>query len=327
MRVTHGFTSNPKTKIDTDTSYTLHIRTALDRAWRGDGRVKAVQLLRERLGRGTLLAAPGAPDALAARLVEAAGFEAVYMTGLGATASRLGMPDLGLMTQTEMAEHARAMCRAVAAPVIADADTGYGGPLNVRRAVADYVQAGVAALHLEDQVSPKRCGQLAGVRVVSVAEAEARVSAAGSAREEFGDLAIIARTDALPGQGLDAAVERARRYAGLGVDLVFIDGVKTVKEVEAIAARVAAPKVVSIVDGTDAARLSHADLDSMGFAVCLYALTGLFASLAAQTAAFAALRETGTLPATEYDYARFCEMIGLRSHQDFARRFEAEKGA
>lgn len=289
--------------------------------------MKTTQLLRERLRRGSLLAAPGAPDALSARLVEAAGFDAVYMTGLGATASRLGMPDLGLMTQTEMAEHARAICRTVAVPVIADADTGYGGPLNVRRAVADYVQAGVAALHLEDQVSPKRCGQLAGVRVVSMPEAEARFSAAVSAREEFGDVVIVARTDALPGQGMGAAVERVRRYAGLGVDLVFIDGVKTVKDVEMIAARVEAPKVVSIVDGTDAARLSHSDLDAMGFAVCLYAVTGLFASLAAQTAAFGALRATGTLPATQYDYARFCEMIGLRSHQDFAQRFEAERDA
>jgi 2-methylisocitrate lyase-like PEP mutase family enzyme len=289
--------------------------------------VKAVEVLRERLGRGGLLAAPGAPDALSARLVAAAGFEAVYMTGLGATASCLGMPDLGLMSQTEMAEHARAMCRAVTAPVIADADTGYGGPLNVRRAVADYVQAGVGALHIEDQVSPKRCGQLAGVRVVSEPEAEARFKAAIAARAEFGDVVIIARTDALPGQGMDVAVERARRYAGLGVDLVFVDGVKSVKEVEATAARVEGPKVVSIVDGTDAARLGHAELEAMGFAICLYAVTGLFASLAAQTAAFAALRETGALPGTGYDYARFCELIGLGPYQGFAHRFETEGDA
>ena len=283
--------------------------------------------LRQRLADGGIIAAPGAPDALSARIIAAAGFEAVYMTGLGATASRLGMPDLGLMTQTEMAEHARAMCRAAAVPVIADADTGYGGPLNIRRAVADYVQAGVAALHLEDQVSPKRCGQLAGVKVVPVAEAEARLRSALAARAEFGDVVIIARTDALPGSGIDIAVERAKRYAGLGVDLVFVDGVKTVAEVEAIAARVEGPKVVSIVDGTDAARLSLAELDQMGFSMCLYAVTGLFASMAAQTAAFAALRETGSLPATGYDYARFCGVIGLAPHQAFAHRFETESEA
>jgi len=286
-----------------------------------------VRILRQRLQQGGILAAPGAPDALSARVIAAAGFEAVYMTGLGATASRLGLPDLGLMTQTEMAEHARAMCRAVDVPVIADADTGYGGPLNIRRAVADYVQAGVAALHLEDQVSPKRCGQLAGVKVVPIAEAEARLKTALAARDEYGDMIIIARTDALPGSGIEVAAERARRYAGLGVDLVFVDGVKTVAEVEAIAARVQGPKVISIVDGTDAARLDLKTLDQMGFAICLYAVTGLFAGLAAQTAAFAALRSSGALPPVGYDYSQFCALIGLAPHQQFAHRHEIESGS
>lgn len=273
-----------------------------------------------------MIAAPGAADAMTARVIAAAGFGAVYMTGLGATASRLGMPDLGLMTQTEMAEHARAMCRAVDVPVIADADTGYGGPLNIRRAVADYVQAGVAALHLEDQVSPKRCGQLAGVQVIPLAEAEARLKAALDTRDEFGDVIVIARTDALPGNGIDVAVDRARRYTDLGVDLVFIDGVKTRAEVEAIAMRVDGPKVISIVDGTDAAQLDLKTLDEMGFALCLYAVTGLFAGLAAQSAAFAALRSSGSLPALDYDYGRFCELIGLEPHQSFAHRHEAGDG-
>lgn len=283
----------------------------------------AVARFRARIAAPKILAVPGAIDALGARLVAQAGFGAVYMTGLGATASRLGMPDLGLMTQTEMAEHARAMCRATDIPVIADADTGYGGPLNIRRAVADYVQAGVAALHLEDQVSPKRCGQLAGVKVVPVAEAEARLKAALAAREEFGDVAIIARTDALPGSGLEAATERARRYAGLGVDLVFVDGVKTRAEVEGIAAAIEGPKVISLVDGTDAAQLSLADLQEMGFSVCLYAVHTLFSGLAAQTRHLAQLLETGQLSDTGYDYARFCGLIDLAPQQEFAHRFEA----
>lgn len=280
---------------------------------------------RQRLSDPRILAAPGAIDALGARLVAQAGFEAVYMTGLGATASRIGMPDLGLMTQTEMAEHARAMCRVAGVPVIADADTGYGGPLNIRRAVADYIQAGVAALHLEDQVSPKRCGQLAGVRVVPVSEAEARLKAALAAREEFGDIVVIARTDALPGQGLDAALERAKRYAGLGVDLVFVDGVKTRAEVEGIARGLAGRKVISIVDGTDAAQLSLQGLEEMGFSICLMAVHGLFASLGAQAASLAELARSGRLPQTGYDYARFCDLIGLGPHQDFAHRFEVDE--
>lgn len=287
-----------------------------------EGAGTSVEQLRDRLRQPRILAAPGAADALTARLVALAGFEAVYMTGLGATATRLGMPDLGLMTQTEMAEHARTMCRAVPVPVIADADTGYGGPLNIRRAVADYIQGGVAAMHLEDQVSPKRCGQLAGIKIVSEDEAAARLRAAIGARDEYGDVVVIARTDALPGYGIDKAVERAARYADLGADLVFVDGVKTRAEAEAIADRISGPKVISIVDGTDAAQLGLHDLEQMGFAICLYAVTGLFAGLAAQTAAFAHLAKTGTLPATGYDYARFCDLIGLERHQSFAHRFE-----
>ncbi|OWJ88969.1 isocitrate lyase/PEP mutase family protein, partial [Paracoccus yeei] len=130
--------------------------------------------LRALLAHGRIIAAPGAPDALSARLIARTGFDAVYMTGLGATASRLGAPDLGLLSQTEMADQARAMAAAAGVPVIADADTGYGGPLNLRRVVDDYARAGIAAFHVEDQQMPKRCGQLSGARLVPPAEAEAR---------------------------------------------------------------------------------------------------------------------------------------------------------
>jgi 2-methylisocitrate lyase-like PEP mutase family enzyme len=282
----------------------------------------SVQKLRRTLFAGDIIAAPGAVDALGARVIEKAGFGAAYMTGLGATASRLGMPDLGLMTQTEMADHARAMCRVVDIPVIADADTGYGGALNIRRAVADYVQAGVAALHLEDQVSPKRCGQLAGIKTVSYEEAINRFRAAMAAREEYGDIAVIARTDALSANGLEAALERAKRYADLGVDLVFVDGVKHIAEVEGIAKSVPGLKAISLVDGTEAAQLSLTELQEMGFSICLYAVHGLFAGLAAQTQAFAHLKTHGTLAPTGTDYAAFCDVVGVQSHQSFAYRFE-----
>ena len=282
--------------------------------------------LREWLDAGRIVAAPGAADALTARLVAHLGFPAVYMTGLGATASRLGMPDLGLMTQTEMADHARAMTRAAGIPVIADADTGYGGPLNIRRAVADYAMAGVAALHLEDQVSPKRCGQLSGIRLVDLPEAEARLRAALAARDALAPgMLVIGRTDALPGLGIDEAVSRAARYADCGVDLVFVDGIKTRAEVESVAARVPGRKVVSLVDGTDAAALTLDDLQQMGFSICLYAVTTLFAALGAQTRALAALSATGTVAGIEgqASYAGFCEIVGLAEHQSFAHGFEA----
>ncbi len=162
--------------------------------------------LRAGMAQGIVMA-PGAADALTARLVERAGFPAVYMTGFGATAARLGLPDLGLMSQTEMTEHARIMTRAVTIPVVADADTGYGGPANIHRTVREHVQAGVAAIHLEDQVAPKRCGQLAGIRLVDAEENARRLACALEARGED-DLLIIGRTDALPAMGLDEAVRR-----------------------------------------------------------------------------------------------------------------------
>jgi 2-methylisocitrate lyase-like PEP mutase family enzyme len=125
-----------------------------------------VETLRGLIANGNIVRAPGAPDSLSARIVEANGFEAVYMTGFGATASRLGRPDIGLLTQTEMTSHARDMVRATGIPIIADADAGYGGPANIERTMMEYEQAGVAAVHFEDQVSPKRCGQLAGIRLI-----------------------------------------------------------------------------------------------------------------------------------------------------------------
>lgn len=277
--------------------------------------------LRKQLDAKELIVAPGASDALTARLVQRQGFDAVYMTGLGATAIRLGSPDLGLMTQTEMADHARAMVRAVDIPVIADADTGYGGALNVARTVREYNQGGVAALHLEDQISPKRCGQLAGVRLVAAQDAAARLRAAVAARAED-NIVLIGRTDALAAKGLDAAVERAVCYSDTGVDLVFVDGVKTRREVEQIATRVPGPKVLSLVDGTDAAMLRISDVRELGFSVVLYAVTTLFAAAKASQDALARLASNGVAGqgGEALTYAEFCKIVDLTGHQDFAHR-------
>lgn len=284
------------------------------------------QVLRHRITQGGVVAAPGAPDALSARLVAQCGFEAVYMTGLGATASRLGSPDLGLLSQTEMADHARSMAGVAGVPVIADADTGYGGPLNLRRVVEDYARAGIAAFHVEDQQMPKRCGQLSGARLVPPEEAAARLRAAVAARNASGcPMLVIGRTDALGVEGMDAAIERAKRYADTGVDLVFVDGIRTVEQVETVAVRLAGPKVVSIVDGTDAARLRLDQIDGMGFTLCLYALTALLASLSAQASALAHLRSVGEIRSDPagFDYARFSNLVDLTGHQAFAHEFEA----
>lgn len=273
--------------------------------------------LKAAIDAGELVHAPGAYDALSARLVQHAGFPAVYMTGFGATASRLGQPDIGLLTQTEMTTHARDMARAVSIPVIADADTGYGGPSNIERTVQEYLQAGVAAIHLEDQVAPKRCGQMTGIRLMDARENERRLRCALQARGDA-PLLVIGRTDALPAAGLDEAVDRARRYQDAGVDLVFVDGVKTVAEIEAIARRVPGRKVASIVDGTDAARLGTCELQQLGFSLVFHAVTALFTAARAVEQALRVLRDAGTsaaLPEPGMSYTRFTEIVDLAHHQ------------
>lgn len=279
--------------------------------------------LRRLLQAGEIVMAPGAPDSITARLVQKAGFPAVYMTGFGATASRLGTPDIGLLTQTEMTSHARDMVRAVDIPVIADADTGYGGPSNIHRTVREYLQAGVAAIHLEDQVAPKRCGQMAGIRLMDAEENVRRLRAAVESRGD-GDLLIIGRTDALPAAGIDEAVRRAKLYQQAGIDLVFVDGIKTVEEVEAVARAVSGPKVVSLVDGTPAAALTAAQLQGMGFAVVFYAVTALFTAVRAVSDALAELRRAGTSVGAAggmVSYADFTALVDLDFHKNLDDRF------
>ncbi|KZM73476.1 isocitrate lyase/PEP mutase family protein [Nocardia terpenica] len=264
-----------------------------------------------------IVRAPGAFDSMSARLVERAGFPAVYMTGLGATASRLGQPDIGLLTQTEMAEHARNMVRATSIPVVADADTGYGGPSNIHRAVQEYLQAGVAALHLEDQVIPKRCGQLSGIRLVSAEEGEQRIRAAVAARGDE-SLIIIGRTDALGVTGREDAVDRATRYRNAGADLMFVDGIKTRADLDYIAEHLPGPKVASLVDGTDAAATSALELERMGFSMVFYALTALLSAVASVQESLGQLYADGVVPASRptLTYAEYSQLVGLDFHRE-----------
>lgn len=282
----------------------------------------AYKTLKQLLEGGEIVLAPGAPDAITARLVEAAGFPAVYMTGFGATASRLGMPDIGLLSQTEMTEHARNMTRAVSVPVIADADTGYGGPSNIDRTVREYLQAGVAAIHLEDQAMPKRCGQTSGVRLVDASSGAKRLKCAVQARGS-GDLLVIGRTDALPVEGVVEAVRRARLYREAGADLVFVDGVKRIKDLEAVAAAVEGPKVVSLVDGNETATLTAKDLQDLGFSLAFYPLTALFTATRAVADALAHLRTAGTPEGgpPQHTYEEFSRIVGTGVHQDLDERF------
>jgi 2-methylisocitrate lyase-like PEP mutase family enzyme len=279
--------------------------------------------LRRLLEGEELVRAPGAPEALTARLIEQAGFPAVYMTGFGATAVLLGCPDIGLLTQTEMTTHARSLVRAVAVPVIADADTGYGGPANIERTVKEYGQAGVAAIHLEDQAAPKRCGHMAGVKLVPTETMLRRLDCALAARGDE-DLLIIGRTDALAAAGLDEAIQRARRYRDVGVDLLFVDAVKRIEDARAVGQAVAGPLVISVVEGNETAKLTPDELKQMGFALALYPLSTLFSGTHAIRDVLAELRRSGTTQARTdrmLTYAEFSEVVCLDHFRGLDGRF------
>ena len=243
--------------------------------------------LRCRLHSGPLVLAPGVFDALSARLVERCGFEATYASG-GAIARALGFPDLGLVTLTEMAEALRRICRCTRLPVVADADTGYGGPLNVHRTVEEWERAGVAALHLEDQAFPKRCGWYTGISLVSCEEMRGRVRAALEARRE--GVVVIARTDARAVEGLEGALRRAVAYAEAGAEALFVQGLASLAEVEHAARRLPRPLVVNVPPG---ARWSVAQLEGAGCRLAIYPAELQRAALAAMRSAARSLREFG----------------------------------
>ena len=260
---------------------------------------------------------------LTARLVEQAGFPAVYMTGFGATASRIGCPDVGLLTQTEMATHARDMVRAVDVPVIADADTGYGGPANIERTVQEYQQAGVAAIHLEDQATPKRCGHMAGVKLIPDAEMVRRLKCALAVRGDD-DLIIIGRTDALPSSGVEEAIRRAKAYRQAGVDIVFVDAVKRIADARAIATAIEGPLMISIVEGNETAQLRADDLKEMGFSLALYALSALLSAARAIQEVLDELREKGTTHERldrMMTYSEFSQVVDLEHYRELDEEF------
>ena len=276
----------------------------------------AMATLRELLAGPEPVLAPGAYDALSARLVARAGFPAVYMTGFGASASLLGRPDVGLLSFDEMAGHARRLAQAVSVPLIADADDGYGNPLNVMRTVREYAAAGVAALHIEDQVAPKRCGHMEGKEVIAAAEMAEKVRAAVEARGEDGPL-IIARTDARAVEGLDAALERARRYREAGADALFVEAPETEAEIEAVAAAFPdVPLVFNWVDGGKTPQLPLERIRGLGFALVIYPVTTLFAAAAAVAGVLEHLGDHDVPP-----FDAFTDMIGLPEMRALEARF------
>jgi 2-methylisocitrate lyase-like PEP mutase family enzyme len=264
------------------------------------------QRLRQQRRAPGLVIAPGAYDGLSARLIEQAGFDVVYMTGSGAANSLLGQPDVGLTTMTEMAGQAARICAAVDLPVVADADTGYGGLLNVRRTVQEYERAGVAGLHIEDQTFPKRCGHFAGKTVVPLEEGVSRIRAALAARHDP-DLVIIARTDAAAVEGLDAALQRARAYEDAGADMLFVEAPHGIDELQTIGHSFRVPLIANMVEGSATPILPAAELEAMGFKLVLHAGALLRSAALAMEEVLAHIREHRSTLGIEHRLITFDE--------------------
>ena len=250
--------------------------------------------LRSLLDTGELIVAPGIFDGLSAHLVRRMGFRAGYLTGAGVAASGYGLPDIGLVGMAEMADRV-AMAATVLGdiPLIADADTGYGPPMSVARTVRAYERAGVAAIQLEDQAFPKRCGHLPGKELVST---QAYLAALGAALEARTDALIIARTDARSVLGLSAAIERGNAYAAAGADIVFVEAPRTAEEIARIGQEVSAPKLINIVAGGLTPELDPATLTKLGYAIAIYPTTVLMAAAGAAIEALRALADLAAIP-------------------------------
>ncbi|MGH3358544.1 MAG: isocitrate lyase/PEP mutase family protein [Nocardioidaceae bacterium] len=271
---------------------------------------------------------PGAADALTARILEDTGFAAVYATGAGFANAAYAWPDLGLLGMSEVVEHAGAMAAAVDIPVVVDADTGYGGPLNVARTVRALERHGVAGVQIEDQVSPKRCGHFAGTEVVDEAELVGRITAAVRARENSGTV-VIGRTDATATLGLDTAIARGRMLADAGADVVFVEAPRTVDDLARIPAEIDAPTLVNVVEGGATPQLPLQEYADMGFSVVLYANTAMrLAAQAVRTGAAVLRRDGDSLRLADriLPWEERQRLVRRDEHEELAAQLELQSG-
>ena len=277
------------------------------------------QQIRDAVAADTVLM-PGVYDALTARIAARVGFDVVFTSGYSVSAARLGEPDFGFLTQTDMVEAARAVCRVSDAPVIVDADTGYGNAVNVLRAVRDLQDAGAAGVFLEDQVWPKKCGHMAGKRVVDTAEHAAKIRAAVDARGDR-DLFVVARTDARQPLGLDDAIERCLAYKEAGADALFVEAPQSVDELARVAEALPAPLVANMVERGVTPHLSRSELRQLGFALIVCPLAALYAATRAVTDVLTELRDQET---TSGAYDRMVTFDEFNALVDLDARYEDE---
>ena len=279
--------------------------------------------LRNLLDNSKPLVVPGVYDAIGAKIAQKAGFEAMFQTGYGTSATLLGLPDYGFIGATETIENARRICRAVSVPVIVDADTGYGNPLSVWKIVTELESVGAAGIFLEDQKWPKRCGHMSGKEVIPKEEYSQKLQAALDARKSK-DFIIVARTDARASEGLDAAIERGLQYKKIGADAIFIEAPKSLEEMKKIGRTIKAPLVANMIEGGATPLVSSKTLNKMGFKLILYPLSVLFANAFASMKILHELRKSGTTTSLKknlVNFDQFNEIVDLAKFKRMEKNY------
>ena len=278
--------------------------------------------LRARMKAPGLITAPGVYDMISARIADRMGFSALYMTGFGAVASYLGLPDAGLATYTDMVGRVNQITTITQTPLIADADTGYGGLLNVAHTVRGYIKAGAAAVQLEDQEFPKKCGHTPGRRVIACDDMVKKIRVAVEARGAD-DILIVARTDARTAHGLDEALRRADAYAQAGADILFVESPESEQEMEKICARCALPLMANMVEGGRTPVLPAQRLAQLGYKIAIFPATGFLAAGSALESVYRTLQRDGSsvnATAPLYDFTEFTKLMGFQEVWDFDQR-------
>lgn len=277
--------------------------------------------LKAKLAGDELLVAPGVFDLISVRMADSLGFDCLYMTGFGTVASYLGEADAGLATYTDMVNRVTAFCAASRTPIICDADTGYGGLLNVAHTVRGYERAGAAGIQLEDQEFPKKCGHTPGRRVIAQSDMVQKIRVAVEARQDP-DMLIVARTDARTSLGLDEAMRRCDAYLEAGADVLFLESPESEEELRAIGQRFDAPLLVNVVEGGRTPQLSPAELQRLGFSLAIYPASGFLAVAQALHKVYGELKtRKGTLEHADqlYSFEKMCELMGFAAVWEFDR--------
>lgn len=285
--------------------------------------MKKTTILRQLLNDKEILVAPGAHDALTARVIEKSGFKAVYMTGYGQAASVLGKPDIGLLSMTEMLDRARKFASSVDIPVIADGDTGFGNAITVMRTVEEYEAAGVAAIQLEDQIAPKRCGHMLGRKVVSMEEMVGKIKAAKAARKDE-DFVIIARTDARTVLGIDEAIKRAKAYEAAGADLIFVESVESEEEMKRVNKEIKVHTLANMVEGGRTPLLTNTELEKIGYNIVIYPTASTYVAAKAMFDLMNALKEDETTAKyidNMITFPEFNDLVGLNEFAEIENKF------